>query len=96
MVVVKSELEEDSDDSRCEEFQHFTNPRGSQGQLPSSTFSYDSYSSRLVIPAIALLHHRQSEFDGFMSWEAYRVRFELVAEAKGWSREERAPHLVVA
>ncbi|KAG0718583.1 Gag-Pol polyprotein [Chionoecetes opilio] len=39
---------------------------------------------------------RPQEFDGTVSWEDYRAQFELLAEAWGWSRYERAVQLVGA
>lgn len=39
---------------------------------------------------------RPQEFDGTVSWEAYRTQFELLASARQWSRPEMAMQLVWA
>lgn len=39
---------------------------------------------------------RPQEFDGSVSWEAYKTQFELLASARQWSREEMALQLVCA
>ena len=42
------------------------------------------------------LRHRPQEFDGSVSWEAYRAQFELLADARCWSSKEKALQLVGA
>jgi len=39
---------------------------------------------------------KPSEFDGRVAWEAYLAQFELVADAQGWSVDERALQLVAS
>ena len=39
---------------------------------------------------------RPQEFDGTVSWEAYKTQFELLASARQWSRSEMAMQLVWA
>lgn len=39
---------------------------------------------------------RPLEFDGTVSWEAYRPQFELLASARRWSHPEMAMQLVLA
>ena len=42
------------------------------------------------------LRHRPQEFDGSVSWEAYKAQFELLADARCWSRSVKALQLVGA
>ncbi|KAG0723751.1 hypothetical protein GWK47_042014 [Chionoecetes opilio] len=63
---------------------------------PPSSPSHKAQGSRRRCRRGEGARKRPQEFDGTVSWEAYRAQFELLAKAWGWSRYERAVQLVGA
>ena len=63
---------------------------------PASVKSFRSETSSISRRCKDVIRRRPQEFDGTVSWEAYRTQFELLAEARRWSRPEMALQLVWA
>lgn len=63
---------------------------------PASVKSYPSAASSTSRRLKDGTRRRPQEFDGTVSWEAYKTQFELLASARQWSRPEMAMQLVWA